>query len=116
MCDDTRDYDELSIWAYEELAEKDAEIERLREELDARRNGAERYWEGRWRDADAEIARLRDANEGWKAAWAATAKERDATYEALLWCWEVMEDPTAYVPVPDYVTRAVKVALAAKEE
>lgn len=34
-----------------------AEIARLNELL--RGVGANRYWEGRWRDADAEIARLR---------------------------------------------------------
>ncbi|HTF76599.1 MAG TPA: hypothetical protein VK620_20100, partial [Bradyrhizobium sp.] len=39
------------------VAEKDAEIARLNELL--RSEGANRYWEGRWRDADADCEALK---------------------------------------------------------
>ena len=44
------------------LAAKDARIAELEEHCKRLGAGdAERYWEGRWRDADAELSRLRDA-------------------------------------------------------
>jgi hypothetical protein len=44
---------------YSTMHEAADEIERLRELL--RGTGANRYWEARWRDADAEIERLTEA-------------------------------------------------------
>ncbi len=51
-----RDWPRMTPVACKEAAD---EIERLRQLL--RSEGANRYWEGRWRDADAEIERLRAA-------------------------------------------------------
>lgn len=52
------------VTAVEEIKTLRAEVDRLRTEVyrlheHLRGVGANRYWEGRWRDADAEVERLR---------------------------------------------------------
>jgi hypothetical protein len=59
--------------------EKAGEIERLQELL--RGTGANRYWEGRWRDAEAENDRLRSL---LRMAWSHVISEGDDTLSTMI--------------------------------
>jgi hypothetical protein len=52
----TDPYRQLAMKWKDELEQKDAEIERLAELL--RGVGANRYWEGRWRDTEAALRQI----------------------------------------------------------